>query len=784
MGWFDRHLSIRETTYALAVVALLTLAIGSVEVFLAYNSEKQRLASTMSQLFESVADTSARAAYHVDERQAEAVLDGLMKFKSLESVQISTELGVILAKSARGVESSISDSLAIWLFGDLVRQQRVLIFDRLLSASAIAENDTGIDPDMLVGTIELKASSEVLGRSFINLITELIIALLLEMLLVAAALAYIFHRSLTKPLLQLADDLGKIDPQGTVMTRVSLPTGHEQDELGLVVARTNELLREIFGLHESEVLSLRNLEESELRFRSIFENAAVGIVEVGSDNRIERTNRQMARMLGYNDDALTGLDFDSLVHDEDIDVDKHLLASLISDEIPTYVIPKRFIRADGNTMYGSVTVSVARELDPSGNIILVVQDITHSKQQETKIATQHEALMHRERVAALGSMLAGVAHELNNPLAVVMAQTELLAETTNDEKTRERAQKILKPVERCSRIIRTFLALARHRDTRKSNVDIEDLISDVRELLEYQFRANEIDITVVIEPDFPEIWGDGDQISQVLLNLLINSQQALMEIDQDRSIIIEVVTANENKVRVIVSDNGPGIPESIRSRVFEPFFTTKPEGQGTGLGLSFCQNVADSHSGTIEIDRGVSSGSRITFELPIGEATPGVSTKEVVITKNFDDPLRILVVDDETSLLDSIVEQLTRLGHSVNGCSSAELAFELVMNEAFDVVVTDIRMPGIDGPTFYETVIIKRPLLRDRFIFITGDSLNQRASRFIDGKIAPCIKKPFKIAELNRTINEVASRSNTQTAENEAAYDRAMDVEEEQVESS
>jgi PAS domain S-box-containing protein len=784
MGWFDRHLSIRETTYALAVVALLTLAIGSVEVFLAYNSEKQRLASRMSQLFESVADTSARAAYHVDERQAEAVLDGLMKFKSLESVQISTELGVILAKSARGVESSISDSLAIWLFGDLVRQQRVLIFDRLLSASAIAENDTGIDPDMLVGTIELKASSEVLGRSFINLITELIIALLLEMLLVAAALAYIFHRSLTKPLLQLADDLGKIDPQGTVMTRVSLPTGHEQDELGLVVARTNELLREIFGLHESEVLSLRNLEESELRFRSIFENAAVGIVEVGSDNRIERTNRQMARMLGYNDDALTGLDFDSLVHDEDIDVDKHLLASLISDEIPTYVVPKRFIRADGNTMYGSVTVSVARELDPSGNIILVVQDITHSKQQETKIATQHEALMHRERVAALGSMLAGVAHELNNPLAVVMAQTELLAETTNDEKTRERAQKILKPVERCSRIIRTFLALARHRDTRKSNVDIEDLISDVRELLEYQFRANEIDITVVIEPDFPEIWGDGDQISQVLLNLLINSQQALMEIDQDRSIIIEVVTANENKVRVIVSDNGPGIPESIRSRVFEPFFTTKPEGQGTGLGLSFCQNVADSHSGTIEIDRGVSSGSRITFELPIGEATPGVSTKEVVITKNFDDPLRILVVDDETSLLDSIVEQLTRLGHSVNGCSSAELAFELVMNEAFDVVVTDIRMPGIDGPTFYEKVIIKRPLLRDRFIFITGDSLNQRASRFIDGKIAPCIKKPFKIAELNRTINEVASRSNTQTAENEAAYDRAMDVEEEQVESS
>jgi PAS domain S-box-containing protein len=784
MGWFDRHLSIRETAYALAVVALLTLAIGSVEVFLAYNSEKQRLASTMNQLFESVADTSARAAYHVDERQAEAVLDGLMKFKSLESAQISTELGVILAKSARSVEDSISDSLATWLFGDLVRQQRVLIFDRLLSDSAIAENGTNIDPDMLVGTIELSASSEVIGRSFINLIIELIIALLLEMLLVAAALGYIFHRTLTKPLLQLADDLGKIDPQGTVMTRASLPTGHEQDELGLVVARTNELLQEIFGLHESEVLSLRNLEESELRFRSIFENAAVGIVEVGTDNRIERTNRQMARMLGYDGDALAGLNLDSLVHGEDIDVDKHLLASLMSEEIPTYVIPKRFIRADGNIMHCSVTVSVARELDQSGNIILVVQDITHSKQQENKIADQHEALMHRERVAALGSMLAGVAHELNNPLAVVMAQTELLAETANDEKTRQRAQKILKPVERCSRIIRTFLALARHRDTRKSNINIEDLISDVRELLEYQFRANEINVVVIIESSFPEIWGDGAQISQVLLNFLINSQQALMEIAQDRSIIIEAVTVKENKVRIIVSDNGPGIPDSIRNRVFEPFFTTKPEGQGTGLGLSFCQNVADSHSGTIEIDREVSSGTRITFELPVGEGTPITSTKEIPVAKKRDNSLRILVVDDETSLLDSIVEQLIRLGHSAYGCSNAEHALELVMNQVFDIVVTDIRMPGIDGPAFYEMVSAKRPLLRDRFIFITGDSLNQRASSFIDSKIAPCIKKPFKIADLNRTINEIANRSDTHAAENEADYDRAMDVQEEQVELS
>ena len=202
------------------------------------------------------------------------------------------------------------------------------------------------------------------------------------------------------------------------------------------------------------------------------------------------------------------------------------------------------------------------------------------------------------------------------------------------------------------------------------------------------------------------------------------------------------------------------------------------------MGLSFCQNVAAGHSGAIEIDRTVSAGTRITFELPIGEGTSNAGTKEIPVAKIPDDSLRILVVDDETSLLDSIVEQLTRLGHSASGCPNAELAIELVMNEVFDIVVTDIRMLGIDGPAFYETVSIKRPQLKDRFIFITGDSLNQRASKFIDSKIVPCIKKPFKIADLNRTINEVANRSNTHAAENETDCDKAMDVAEEQVELS
>ena len=205
-----------------------------------------------------------------------------------------------------------------------------------------------------------------------------------------------------------------------------------------------------------------------------------------------------------------------------------------------------------------------------------------------------------------------------------------------------------------------------------------------------------------------------------------------MEIRRNRSIVIEAAKVDANRVGIKVSDNGPGISASIRNRVFEPFFTTKPEGQGTGLGLSFCQNVAASHNGTIEIDKAITSGTTISLELPIGIARVDTDQEQMPLLDRMNHSLRILVVDDETSLLDSLVEQLTSLGHSAYGCSNTALALESVINETFDIVLTDIRMPGMDGPAFYDEASANKPFLRDRFIFITGDSLNQRANSFIE----------------------------------------------------
>jgi PAS domain S-box-containing protein len=264
------------------------------------------------------------------------------------------------------------------------------------------------------------------------------------------------------------------------MTQAPVPSGHELDELGLVVSRTNDLLKAIFELHEAEALAKSELEDSERRYRSTFDNAAVGIVDLDRHHHIVRANSRMAKMLGHEMDSLVGLHIDSLIHDQDIDTDRELLAKLTAGEISTYVSNKRFMRKDASIMYGGITVSMVSERDdPQRHLIMVVQNLTLNKEQEAKIEAQRAALIHREKIAALGSMLAGVAHELNNPLAIVMAQAELLAETATDDKTRDRAEKILKPAERCTRIVRTFLALARQREIKKTIIDVKTLINDV-----------------------------------------------------------------------------------------------------------------------------------------------------------------------------------------------------------------------------------------------------------------------------------------------------------------
>src|SRR5207245_6131579 len=201
-------------------------------------------------------------------------------------------------------------------------------------------------------------------------------------------------------------------------------------------------------------------------------------------------------------------------------------------------------------------------------------------------------LLQSEKVATMGSLLAGVAHELNNPLAVVLGQSHLLRESAADARTNARAEKIKAAADRCVRIVRNFLALARQQAPERGEVRLNQVVQEAVELLGYELRTDNGEVSLRLAEDLPVLWADGHQLHQVLVNIVANAHQAMRQSPARRK--ISITTRSEpasQRVHLEITDSGPGIPADIRAKIFEPFFTTKPLGQGTGLGLSLCRGI-------------------------------------------------------------------------------------------------------------------------------------------------------------------------------------------------
>ncbi|HMB76332.1 MAG TPA: PAS-domain containing protein, partial [Kiloniellaceae bacterium] len=273
-------------------------------------------------------------------------------------------------------------------------------------------------------------------------------------------------------------------------------------------------------------------------------------------------------------------------------------------------------RPSGETFWASVS---GRLIEFRGRPVIVshTRDLTEQLAMEAELERQSEIVHQSEKLSALGGLLAGVAHELNNPLSVVVGQTLLLKETSRDATVLSRAEKIGSAADRCARIVRTFLAMARQQPARSENIDVNAAIESAMEVTGYAIRSSDIDVSLRLGKDLPSVWGDPDQLGQVFSNLLINAQQALTDFDGRRK--IKVTTRYDRKkdfVVVKIADSGPGVPHDIRSRIFEPFFTTKEPGGGTGIGLAFCHRVVEAHGGVIRVESTPGEGASFFIRLP------------------------------------------------------------------------------------------------------------------------------------------------------------------------
>lgn len=374
------------------------------------------------------------------------------------------------------------------------------------------------------------------------------------------------------------------------------------------------------------IISLRDvskvaaLEAETRRTNQLFEaftrNAPVGMYVKNGEGRYILVNERMAESFGTTPDAIIGKTVRDMVPEKDAAMiegyDREILATRETKAVVEKLEP---LGKYEWTLVVRFPLETEGDPDMIGGFEI---DITPQKRAEEELARSRERLNQAERVTALGSLLAGVSHELNNPLAIVVGEASLLEEDVEGTDLEEGAKRLRTAAERCARIVQSFLAMARQKPAAREPLDLNALIASVMELTEYQMRSSDITLERDLVDDLPRVHGDADQLQQVVINLLVNAQQALQGCPAPRHIMLSSAREGDHVV-VRVADNGPGIPSDIAQRIFDPFFTTKPEGSGTGIGLSFSQGIVEAHGGTLALDTPSdgAGGARFVIRLPV-----------------------------------------------------------------------------------------------------------------------------------------------------------------------
>ncbi len=419
----------------------------------------------------------------------------------------------------------------------------------------------------------------------------------------------------------------------------------------------------------------------------------------------------------------------------------------------------RIRRADLSPIWVEITAHGEPWGDQTTRVEALVRDVSDRKKLDDQSRDLYHQLLQAEKLASLGQTISGIAHELNNPLATILTWAERLTHRQADEQTRRGLGVILSESERAARIVRNLLTFARKRHTTRTMVDVNRIVEETLTLRSYEQRVTNIAVIPALAAGLPAVFADPHQLQQVLLNLIINAEQAMLSSHGHGTLVVRTWhNAEKDAVVIEVNDDGPGIPDDVRTKIFDPFFTTKEVGKGTGLGLTVAYAIVQEHGGHIwagEAPGGV--GASFFVELPSGDSAavrPPAAPPEV-IAQNLPRDASVLVVEDEAALAQAVGEGLADAGFVVDRAGDGEEALSKVNAQTYDLIVCDLKMPRIDGAEFYRAIAATRPSLARRVIFVTGDVVGTEAERFLEETGCRWLAKPFRLADLLRAAREL-----------------------------
>jgi signal transduction histidine kinase/ActR/RegA family two-component response regulator len=386
-------------------------------------------------------------------------------------------------------------------------------------------------------------------------------------------------------------------------------------------------------------------------------------------------------------------------------------------------------------------------------------DITGERQTET-------AMFHNEKMAALGRLVSGIAQELNNPLTTIMGYAQLLLGHGLSPDQLGEARNVYQEAERARRIVKNLLYFARENQPERTRVELNDVIERALALRSYELRLENIAVICELAADLPPTMADPFQLQQVILNLLVNAEQALLEARgkgqvqiRTRSVVLKDKNGNDAKfLRLEISDDGPGIAPEIVSRIFDPFFTTKPAGVGTGLGLSIVYGIIHQHGGEVSFTSNPGEGAKFTIDLPVVALSAREKVGSVPASAQAQPalhPARVLIVEDEPTVAQLLVDILTEEGHQAEATVDSQEGLARLSRKNYDLVICDLRMPRLDGREFYEALVRTKNPARSRILFITGDTVARGTQQFLESTGMPHLAKPFLVEEVKLAVHRI-----------------------------
>ena len=539
--------------------------------------------------------------------------------------------------------------------------------------------------------------------------------------------------------------------------------------------------------------ALSELQASQERFRTAFECSAVGMTLTAADGRFIQTNRALSEMLGYTPEEFTSSSFEAITHPDDIAASRAAMSRLRRGEVRSFQIEKRYLHRNGEVVWALLGVSAAYDADGFPmHFVSQVVDITQRKRAEAERHHLQLQLSQSSKMQALGQLVSGVAHELNNPLAAILGFSEILLQDCRDDETRESLNIIFGQAQRSRAIVRDLLSFVRHREGRtRAPTDVREMLDRVSRALVPAAASSGAIFEADLSGSYPTLDVDRSGLEQVFTNLVMNAIQA---VGAGGHVRLAARTVRD-RLEIAVEDTGPGIPADVLPHIFEPFFTTKPVGEGTGLGLSVSLGIVEQHGGTLRAENrppAEGGGARFVVSLPLTSVRPmpmdvngqplgptlsprrtplgmatirepakppiGVAPQPMPPAPAVGPTPHVLVIDDEAPIRNALRRFFERRGWQVDEANDGAHGLATLMradHKQFDIMICDLKMPGVSGMELYSTLSTMRPELLGRLIFATGDVASPDAAAFLQRTRCPVLEKPYELSVLAETVERV-----------------------------